>query len=121
MEKFSAMRITQARPISRHGERGGKRGTTKEIPAYRWQLPDRVTAPITSSQDDADIVTEGYFWPMVGGHLAVDCKQTSSSRSTPLVQAPSLPPAQSRRVLLSRRIAFLQGLTLEAAGGLGES
>ena len=49
MEKFPAMRITQARPISRHGERGGKRGTTKEIPAYRWQLPDRVKPPITSS------------------------------------------------------------------------
>ena len=63
------MRITQARPISRHGERGGKRGTTKEIPAYRWQLPDRVKPPITSSQGYADIVTEGYFWHTVGSHL----------------------------------------------------
>ena len=86
MEKFSAMRITQARPISRHGERGGKRGTTKEIPAYRWQLPDRVTAPITSSQDDADIVTEGYFWPMVGGHLAVDCKLNTTFQNEPEIE-----------------------------------
>ena len=84
---------------TRRGGRGerGRRGATKEIPAYRWQLPDGVVPPTPRFREvtgEGSSIWSGIVAPWIegGGDILHMGRPTSLPPSVPSFQPVSFPP-----------------------------